>query len=250
MSNAVIFKVMRAFSLMTVALAVASTAFATMQIPDRAIHDGKEYELETFGIGYLMESYFKEHPDKHPRGGTISTALYRGYVATCEVKDRQLFLKDIVIDSGDRDTAKDGEYRSLWELTRWKSVMSQVFPDKKPPKMDWVSGLLVLKHPFKVGVVEEGRKEYIVWEIDKGDIKKEVPFTERQAYEEFKTRQFEAFKKTDGYEKAVAKRKERGAPEENIDSSLRYFITLYTSKILFDTETPEAETPKSPDASK
>jgi hypothetical protein len=71
-------KILAAITL-TVLLA-ALNAFAPAQAPDRIIYQSKEYSLQT----NPMEEYFAKHPDKQPRSGVMSTALWRGYVATFE----------------------------------------------------------------------------------------------------------------------------------------------------------------------
>ena len=110
-----------------------------------------------------MQQYFEKHPDKHPSRSetarntlivTISSALARGYIATYEVRNGQLFLKDIEINHW-LDKSKE---------PTTKSVMKEVFPDGKPLKIDWLSGTFVLKekHP--------GR-ETLRLKVDKGDVK-------------------------------------------------------------------------------
>ena len=212
--------------ILLLAIVVGSTASATMQIPDKAIYDGKEYWLERLG-NFLMESYFKEYPDMHSIKATLlrprSTALWRGYVATYEVKDRQLYLKDMEIPEY---TIEDGNRQ-----IRWESVMDKVFPDKKPLKIDWASGLLVLEPPRG-----ETRREIILLEIDKGDIKKEKQFADSEEYKTFKAKQFQAFKKTkpDEYKKAVEETKKFGRSGNRVDDSIETFITRYSTKILVD----------------
>ena len=76
------------------------TTYATAQYPDKIIFNGKEYSLHS----NPLETYFEKNPDKRPKGGVISTALWRGYVATFEVRGSQLFVKDIQIEYWDWDT--------------------------------------------------------------------------------------------------------------------------------------------------
>ena len=71
-------------------LLAASSAFATAQAPDKIIYKGQEYSL----LVNPMEAYFDMHPERRPRG-RMSTALWRGYVATFQVRGERLVLKDI-----------------------------------------------------------------------------------------------------------------------------------------------------------
>ena len=198
--------------------------FATAQYPDKIIYNGKEYNLQS----NPLESYFEKYPDKRPKGGIMSTALWRGYIATFVVKDNQLFLKDIEIEYQDTTSKESYNYK-------WKSVINEVFPDQKNIKIDWLTGLLVIPYGKLVNYVHMGYgstyKNYILLEIDKGDLKKEKQFKYKE-YEKFKERQFQVFKQTDEYKKIKADLQKDGSSDEFIDSFLRSFVTQYTSKIM------------------
>jgi hypothetical protein len=202
------------------------TTFATAQYPDRILFDGKEYSLHS----NPLESYFEKNPDKRPNGGVMSTALWRGYVATFEVRDSQLFVKDIQIQYWDTTDKKNHD-------TKWKSVMTEVFPDQKNLKVDWLTGLLVLPFGEIVNYVHMGYgstyEKYFLLEIDKGNFIKSKYFDYKD-YEKFKDKQFSAYKKTDEYKETKAKLKKDGSSDKFIDSFLRSFVTQYTSKILTD----------------
>ena len=165
--------------------------FATAQYPDKIVYGGKEYSLHS----NPLEEYFEKYPDKRPKGGLNSTALWRGYVATFEVQDGQLFLKDIEIEFWDTTSKKKYD-------TKWKSVIKEVFPNQLNLKIDWLTGLLVIPYGKLVNYVHMGYgstyENYLLLEMDKGDLKKEKKFDYKE-YETFKQRQFEAFKKTEEY---------------------------------------------------
>lgn len=203
-------------------------AFATAQYPDKIIFNGKEYSLHS----NPMEDYFSKFPDKKPKGGIVSSALWRGYVATFEIADNSLLLKDIEI-MVDKDDSKKNYDRD------WKSVLSDVVPEKKKLKIEWFTGILVLPHGKLVNYVHMGYgssyENYILLEIDKGDFKKSKEFNLEQ-YEKFKEKQFEAFKKTDEYKKLFddLKKRDPGSTDEFINSFLKSFVIGYSSKILVD----------------
>lgn len=198
--------------------------FATAQYPDKIIYNGKEYNLHS----NPLELYFEKHPDKRPKGGIMSTALWRGYIATFEVKDNQLFLQNIEIEYQDATSKESYNYK-------WKSVINEVFPDQKNIKIDWLTGLLVIPYGKLVNYVHMGYgstyKNYILLEIDKGELKKEKQFKYKE-YENFKEMQFQAFKQTDEYKKIKADLQKDGNSDEFIDSFLRNFVIQYTSKIM------------------
>lgn len=216
---------MRVILIFLIALLSWLDAMATAQMSDRIIYKGKEYMLHS----NPMEEYFEKHPEKQPRGGIVSTALWRGYVATFEVRDNIVYLKDIEVMY--RDTSSKGlDYI-------WRSVLKDVVPDGKELTVDWITGLLVLPHGEIVNYVHMGYastyENYTLLEVDKGIVKREMSF-DYKAYDKFRDRQYKAFKKTEEYKKIKADLMKDENSEEFIDSFLREYIIKYTSRILTD----------------
>ena len=104
----------------------------TPQTLDKIIYKGKEYVLLT----YPMEIFFEKYPEKRPKNKVQSTGLTRGYVATFEIVDDQLYLKDIEIIVVERSEEKPVS-------VNWKSVKNEVFPNQDLVKIDWITGRLV-----------------------------------------------------------------------------------------------------------
>jgi len=218
---------MKALSTLILFICFNLTVFGTAQYPDKIIYNGKEYRLHS----NPMESYFEQYPDKRPEGGIMSTALWRGYVATFELKDNQLYLKDIEIEIEISIKDEKGEYR-------WKSVLNEVFPNQELIKIDWLTGLLVLPEGKIVNYVHMGYastyERYVLLEFENGNLKGEKQFGYEE-YEKFKERQFQAFKKTDEYRKLVADlKKGEDDSDEFIEDFLRIFVIEHSSKILVE----------------
>lgn len=215
---------MKPFFIIVFTLFLGVNVFATAQYPDKIIYNGKEYSLHS----NPLETYFEKYPDKRLKGEIMSTALWRGYVATFEVKDNQLFLKDIEIQYHDTTSKESYPYK-------WRSVIKEAFPDQKDVKIDWLTGLLVVPHGKLVNYVHMGYgstyENYILLELYKGDLKKEKHFKYKE-YEKFKERQFQVFKQTNEYKKIKVDLQKDGSSDEFIDSFLKSFVTQYTSKIL------------------
>ncbi|MFH0896065.1 MAG: hypothetical protein V2A54_16655 [Bacteroidota bacterium] len=207
-------------------LLFSSSLFATAQYPDKIIYNGKEYSLHS----NPMEAYFAEHPDKRPEDGIRSTACWRGYIATFEIRDKQLFLKDIQCQY-----SKKGKNNSF--ETEWKSVLGEIFPKDSLVKIDWLTGLLVLPYGKMVNYVHMGYastyENYFLLEIDKGDFKKEKKLDYKE-YEAFRDKQFAAWQKTDEYKKQLEELTKDGSSVEFINSFLRDYVIEYTSRILTD----------------
>ncbi len=203
---------------------IGTNLFATAQEPDKIIYKGKLYML----FSNPLEKYFEKYPDKRPKSASMSTALWRGYIATFEVRENQLFLKDIEIEYLDTTSKERTEYKL-------QSVLNEVFPNQKEVKIDWLTGLLVIPRGKMKNYVHMGYgstfKKYTLLEISKGDLKKEKHLSYKQ-YEKFKERQFQAFRQTDEYLKIKNDLQKNGTPDKFIDSFLRSYIVGYTSKFL------------------
>ena len=214
--------------LFTIGLTIflSTTVFGTAQAADRIIYNGKTYRLFT----NPLESYFEKYPDKRPAGEVWSTALWRGYIATFEIKDNQLYIKKIEVEVF-LDTI---DYKRIW-----KNVLNEVFPNQELVKIDWFTGLLVLPYGKLVNYVHMGYgstyKHYILLEIDKGVLKQQKQFNYKK-YEKFKKKQFQAFKKTEEYEKTIIEleKSDRFENKQQIDAFLKNFILENTSKILVE----------------
>lgn len=163
------------------------SGFATIQIFDKLIYNGKEYKLNDF----YLESFFEKYPDKRPEFRT--TALWRGYVATFEIEDNQLFVTNIEIES-------DGEDGRIV----MKTIFDKIFPGSKKVKVDWFSGI------FLGGFNDKPRRyfnefdNYCLFEIKEGDIIKNKELKEKE-YKKFKKQQAQAFEKTEEYQTCLKK---------------------------------------------
>ena len=204
----------------------AAEAFATGQTPDKIIYNGKEYMLQS----NPLEGYFVIFPEKKLKSEIYSTNLIRGYLATFEIIDDALFLKDIQVQISKKDSKNF--------QTEWKSVLSEFAPEGEKLKIDWFTGLLVMPHGKPVQILNAGYattyENYILLEIEAGNFNraKELNY---QNYLNFKELQFFAFKQTDEYKRIFEElSKNENATKEFIDDFLKGYITSYSSKFLVD----------------
>ncbi len=215
---------MKIFFMVILTLFLGINVFATAQYPDKIIYKGKEYDI----FSNPLETYFEKYPDKRPKDGINSSALWRRYVATFEIKNKQVFVKDIEIQHS--NSVIDESHSA-----NWRSVLNEVFPDKKNIKADWLNELIIIPHGKLVNYVHSGYSsvysKYLLLEINKGDLKKEKNFNYKE-YEKFKEKQFLIFKKTEEYKKLKVDLQKDGYSDEFIDSFLRKFAIQYTSKII------------------
>lgn len=121
-------------------LALPINAWATAQIPDRLIYEGK-----TVGIySEPLEQYFnKDHPKPIEWMQAMCSALWRGYLATWEIKDDKLYLIRVVKDGCSSDAPA--------------YPLSNLFPGKKGPIFaDWYTGTLVVPQGERLKYVHMG----------------------------------------------------------------------------------------------
>jgi len=190
---------------------ISVNIYATAQETDKIIYDGVEYDL----LVNPLEAFFSKNPDKRPQSRTRSTSLWRGYVATFEILNNELYLKDIEIFTYDN---QKGEYAS---------VLQEFLDGQTHFKIDWFSGLLVVPYGKIINYVHMGYgstyENYILLEIKNGDFIKEKRMNYIE-YAQYRERQYQRFKETKEYLNIL---KELG--EENPDTRLDSFIKVYES---------------------
>jgi len=214
---------MRKLSIFIITACLTINLFATGQIDDTLIYKGSKRYLQT----YPLEQYFKKYPNKRPETKSSSTGLWRNYVATYEIRNNQLFLKDIQI--------MQVNYKSTKLSYIYKSVMNKVFPNNKNIKAIWFTGLMEVTYGKVIDIPNEPYgsvtfENYIIMEINNGDLIKEKHINYK-IYDEFKERQFQAFKKTDDYQKAVISLKKHHITKGR-DNLIKESILEYTNKLL------------------
>lgn len=109
-------------------LAIPINSWATAQLPEQLIYKGK-----TVGIySEPLEQYFnKDHPKPIEWIQATCTALWRGYLATWEIKDDKLYLVKIVRDGCSDDAPA--------------MPLSKLFPGAKGPIFaKWYTGTLIV----------------------------------------------------------------------------------------------------------
>jgi hypothetical protein len=203
--------------------------FATAQRGDNLRLDGKNYEIFTDPL----EPYLEKNRDKLPKSNVTSTGLWRGYVATWEIKDHALLLVDVQIL---QSVSKPKEPGFSTEL---KSVMEQMFPGEKEVAARWFSGNIIvpdgkLKQYVHMGYASTYEK-YILLRVEKGAVTRQWK-TDAEGFVRFRNAQFESFKKTEEYRKALAETSKEGSmsPKENEEFLREFYSGRYMSMIFDD----------------
>jgi len=165
-----------------------------------------------------------------PKNRISSSALWRGYVATFEIVDSILYVKDIEVQYSTKDSS--GEYKY-----EWKSVLQEVFPDSSDRICSFYTGLLILPEGEMLNYVHMGYaslyEKYILMKIENGKFKKEKEFSAEEYYK-FKRQQFEEYKKTDEYKKKLNEIKEQTEDLEWLEYFLFIYDVDYSNRFLLD----------------
>ena len=175
---------------------VATFSFATGQAGDILILDGKKYSIFT----NPLESWVEKNPNRVPRSNVTSTALWRGYIATFTVKEHGLYLTNIEI-------LNDDPMKSMRDM---RSVMATVFPHQTDVLADWFTGNIIIPEGKEVQYVHMGYastyEKYIILRVERGVVQRQSNLDTRE-FVEFREKQFERFKKTEQYRKALEETK-------------------------------------------
>lgn len=186
---------MRLFILLLFLLTSPTTALATAQIPDVLYLNGEKHGINS----NPLQPYLAANPGLLPKRNTFSTANWRGYIATWEIRNDLLLLVDIEM-LADLDSA---DSRSTFEYT---SVFSEVFPGYDSLLADWFTGHLVIPTGKLYRYVHLGYgstyKKYKIATIQEGALTR-VRELKRKEFEQFRQTQFAAFKKTEEYDKIL-----------------------------------------------
>jgi hypothetical protein len=197
--------------------------YATAQFPDKIIYEGLTYDLNV----NPLESYFEIFPEKRPRGRITSTALWRGYVATFEIVNNELLLKDIEIE------VRTEPFPSF--RTEWKSVIDEFLSENSVLKIDWYIGFLIIPNGELINYVHLGYRStyenYILIGIKKGDFINEYKM-DYVEYMRFRESQFQLFKLTDEYNDIIEDALKRGHSVEYMDDFLRNYDNYYIMGII------------------
>jgi hypothetical protein len=203
-----------------------SEALATAQCSDIIVLAGEKYSLNS----NPLEAFFAKYPERRPQGGVVSTALWRGYVATFEVRGEHLVVADIEIEKSEKKS--NGK-----DTTVWQSVLEDVFPDTSERVCSYCSELLIIPMGEMISYVHMGyssqHERYKLLLVQAGIVQKSRDFTGSE-YQAFKRRQFEAYQKTDEYRREVESLKKKFTDASLVEKFLYEYDVDYTSRFLLD----------------
>jgi hypothetical protein len=217
----------RALILLCTVLFASFRTLATAQEGDILILNGRKYEIFT----NPLRGYLDDHPGKLPRGDVISTANWRGYIATWEIKHNHLVLTDVrTLQSVERQQGQRHE-------SEYRSVMAQMFPDQEAVTATWFSGHIIVPDGKLVHYVHMGYastfERYILLRVEEGTVTRQWKASYKE-FLKFRDQQFAAFKKTEEYRKALEETAKEGgsmSARENEEFLREFYSARYMSLI-------------------
>lgn len=199
----------------------------TAQVPDIIKFKGKEFALNSTPL----ELYFEKFPEKRPTSDVMSTANWRGYIATFEISENELRIADIEIIINDKSDPSN--------TYKQKSVFRDLFPKNSETKLDWYNGILILPYGKLRNYVHMGfastYSKYWLLEIKNGVLTESRNYNYKK-FVQFKKRQFDKFKKTQAYKELIEslKKDDPNYDDYLFESFLKDFVINYTSEFLDD----------------
>jgi hypothetical protein len=186
-------------------LIIGLNGFATPQISDILIYNGKEYEWNGYSPAF---KYFEKNNLQPPKVAITTTANYSVFIMTYEIINQKLFLIDVEIII-EEESEYGPDYPPDWVD---KSVFKNYFPNEKRILMDFYSNIQLIPYGESIDVTKDDWTDihwenYLVFEIKNGSVTTELNLNYKQL-NRLKRKQFRAFKNTNEYEKAVESEKE------------------------------------------
>ena len=136
---------------------------ATPQSPDIIILNGIKYDIIPPSV---MEEYYQNYPKKRPQP-TGQTNLYRGYIATYEIKNNELLVNDINGQRREIENIRISDFRWINNLYKRSRERRSNLPHIK--KAEWYSGLLFIPQGKLTPHYESSNGYFTVIKIENGN---------------------------------------------------------------------------------
>lgn len=197
--------------LLVFTLLISLKAFATEQIPDILIYNGKEYEWRNSSPGM---AYIEKFNFQLPKDAVETTANYGYYIFTYTIENDSLFLTDITIliqKERNLDT---------------RSVFNDFFKDTKKIHMQY-SKIQTFPYGEKISLVKSNLtnthyKHYLLFEFKDGKVVNKYDL-DYKSFLTLKKKLFKKFRQTADYSKFKVTQKEN---LENLNKFKKRKVTM------------------------
>lgn len=216
-------KVLASVLMVCLALAIAPAVKATAQLSDLLIVEGKEFTLNT----NPLETELQKKQWTPPEDALITSANWRGYLATWEITGGELLLKDVTIAVDD----PEDEHGLIS-----KSITRDLYPGATEVLAEWYTGALIVPDGKMTRYVHMGYgssfDHYQVFRVRAGKVVEHLSMTGAE-FEAYKETKFAAFRKTDAYAEAYAdfRKQAPDLSEAHAEDFIKaYFAETYLSE--------------------
>ena len=140
-------------------------AFGTQQQNDIIFYNGQQCELRMGWSFSPLQMYYEIHKEKEYPFEPVSTANWRGHIATWEIEDGGLLLINVLTERviGDKDS-----YRIRKEDVDLEGLFGEEVKDGKV-RADWFTGLLLIDHDDRTSI-ETDDTTFSLVEVSGGEI--------------------------------------------------------------------------------
>jgi len=188
--------------------------FATAQQGDILLINSKKFSIFT----NPLEPFLEQNPGALPKSKVISSANWRGCVATWQVKDDRFMLTNIEIPDA---STKTDPHESLLDSINLRSVMSTVFSDRTEVVAVWFTGHVIIPEGELVNYVHMGYastyEKYTILRIEKEMVTR-CWTADSAAFLRFCDAQFDEYKKAEEYRRALSKIDEALPEKRNLSA--------------------------------
>ncbi|MGH8075046.1 MAG: hypothetical protein ACREO4_13430 [Lysobacter sp.] len=185
--------------------AVPQLAHATAQMPDKLLLDGEEVPLHT----NPLQPYLSAHRDDVPKFRPMTTANWRGYVATFAIREGYLIVDKVEVrmreDGAKR--GKDPEQKEYRLEPPMEDIVTQVFNGRDDVPATWYTGALVIPRGEVIDYVHMGygstSERYTLLRVKEGRVIERLDM-EADDFTAYRRKRFSAFKATPAYAAMLA----------------------------------------------
>lgn len=196
--------------------------FATAQIPDSIEINNVKYRLNT----NPLEKYLAEKKWVKPENASISSANWRGYLASWKIEAGNMLLEDVTIRISEK-------YSN--EPRKTVSILNTLFPNKNWIIATWYSGALIVPYGEMTNYVHMGYgssyEKYMILRVSKGVVIEHLNLVAAE-FETYKRRKFQEFKESKKFKEDLEKLmsdQHNWTEDQALDFMQSYYAEYYLS---------------------
>ena len=191
---------MRYLIALVAVLAFTRFAHATAQMPDKLVLDGEEVSLHT----NPLQPYLHAHSGEVPEFPPMTTANWRGYIATFVIRDDLLIVDKVEVRdlAEDRPRAERDPHEEVRFELDLKDIITEVFDGRDDVPATWYTGALVIPRGERVHYVHMGYgstyERYTLLDVQAGRVVERLDL-DADEFTAHRRARFEAFKASPAY---------------------------------------------------